>query len=263
MNSLLEALLYGAVQGLTEYLPVSSSAHLLILPKILGKPDPGLAFDVFLHSGTFLATVLYFRRDWYQLFQRSSPLWKWVTIGTIPAVVAALLAQPLIRTVLREPIVTILALSVGGLLLWGIDVWATRKQQRLKEMTDISLKDAAGIGLFQALALIPGMSRSGSTIMGGRFLGYSRESATRISFLLSAPITFAALVHEGKAFFSHPTEWAQADVSVSFLVVGAVSAFVFGWLAIAGLLRLVKTTSFSVFAIYRLLLAAFLWIWIF
>lgn len=248
-----EGFLYGAVQGLTEYLPISSSAHLILLPRFLGSEDPGLAFDVFLHLGTLLATLSYFYKDWKAIAlsalgrQKSGITWPPIVLGTVPALVAGALIHKWAETSLRSNWVLVCTLSLGGVALWAADRFASAK----RDLGKLALRDAAWVGLAQCLALIPGMSRSGSTILGGRLLGFERAAAARFSFLLSAPITAAALVFELRKW----NELTSSSIGPGPLLVSAVSAMVFGWIAIGGLLRLVRRYGYLAFAIYRVALA--------
>jgi undecaprenyl-diphosphatase len=252
------ALVYGAVQGLTEYLPVSSSAHLILLPRFLGISEPGLTFDVFLHAGTLCATLLYFRREWVSIFKtllapraQTGIGWVQVTLACIPVLVVGALGREWISEHLRGTRSVAWGLIVGGVLLYLADRVASVSK---KERTEAGLesRDALGVGIFQCLALWPGMSRSGSTILGARLLGFSRQSAARFSFLVSAPVTAAALVFELR-------HWGElmsglGDSGVSTVLVAGVSSFVFGWLAIDGLIRWVSRFSLGWFSLYRILL---------
>lgn len=264
--NLFEALLYGAVQGITEYLPISSSAHLILLPKFLGTQDPGLSFDVFLHAGTLASTLIYFRKDWLQVAQEgiqlvsksgkkiplNQNLFVLIALGTVPALIAGALAHKWVSTVLRGNQVLIFTLTFGGFLLWGVDWWRERRSKKAtRPLKAARITDAVWVGVAQCFALVPGMSRSGSTMIGGRLLGFDRASAARLSFLLSGPITAAALIFE----LRHWRELLQESIGVGPLVVGAVSAFVFGWLAIDGLLKLLRRFGYASFAVYRVLLA--------
>ncbi|MEK7691239.1 MAG: undecaprenyl-diphosphate phosphatase [Bdellovibrionota bacterium] len=251
-----ESVLYGAVQGLTEYLPISSSAHLILLPRFLGRTEPGLSFDVFLHIGTLLATLLYFRKEWLALAR--DPLARrgqnaisitWIILATLPALLMGAAMPKWIATVLRGNAILMVTLPLGGFLLWGVDHWAKGREK----VEQLGIRRAFAVGVFQCLALVPGMSRSGSTMLGGRFLGLDRGAAARFSFLISGPITAAAVVFELR-------HWG--DLIASFgdagkipLVMALVSSFGFGWLAIDGLLRLVNRLGFAAFAFYRALLA--------
>ncbi len=267
--TLLEAILYGAVQGLTEYLPVSSSAHLALLPKFLGTQEMGLSFDVFLHLGTLAATLLYFRREWLGLAtslhtaQGRKGTWN-VVFATIPALLIGATFRHQIGTVLRGPQLIAVTLMVGGILLYVVDRLATGR----RGFGEVESRDAWGVGLFQCLALVPGMSRSGSTILGARFMGLSRESAARFSFFISAPVTAAAVANE----LRHWNELVSSVSAISpsgsqaeailILFAGALSAFVFGWLAISGLIRLVSRVGFGVFAAYRVALGIVVLYWL-
>lgn len=251
-----EAFLYGLVQGLTEYLPISSSAHLILLPRALGTKDPGLSFDVFMHLGTLLSTLVYFRKDWIGVFrelfpaknhpisdQKKQKVWILMVVGTLPALIAGAAFHSMIKTYLRDPMVLVITLAVGGVLLFAIDRFSSRE----KEFQQIGVRQALWVGLFQCLALIPGVSRSGSTITAGRLLGFTRESSARFSFLLSGPVTAAAVVFEMR----HWNELLSSGIDLPVLIVGALSSFIFGWIAIDFLLKLVKRFSYLPFALYR------------
>ncbi len=251
-----EALIYGLVQGATEYLPVSSSAHLLLLPSILGQKDPGLAFDVFLHLGTLLATAVYFFKDWLLILKnpmpgdrQKSPIphlsWAHLIVGTIPAVIAGLLLNHWIQDHTRSLVVLWVTLPVFGVLLW----WVDRVRPMERSMKDASLKDMLIIGCMQSLALVPGVSRSGSTITASRFLGFNRAESARISFLLSLPVTLGAIVFEAR----HWHELVESANGLGSLLIAGASALVFGGLAIHLLIKWVSKTSFAIFAVYRVI----------
>jgi len=252
-----EALLYGLVQGITEYLPISSSAHLILLPKFLKTEDPGLAFDVFLHLGTLFATLFYFWKDWRELLrpsgigaslrQNTGVSLKLLIVATVPALIAGAALHGLIQSALRGEGIIVITLAVGGVMLYLSDRYA--RGERLH--TQATLRDAIVVGLFQCLALVPGMSRSGSTMSGARLIGMSRESAARFSFLMSAPVTAAAIVFE----LRHFGELFQSSLGIGPLLVAGLSSFAFGWLAIDGLLKVLKRVSFLGFAVYRVGLA--------
>lgn len=262
--SYFEAFLYGAIQGLTEYLPVSSSAHLILLPKFLGTQDPGLSFDVFLHLGTLVATLVYFRREWMALIQsvlRNS----WAGQGnsflnlvlvTTPAVIAGLLFRHVIESSLRSNLIQASALVVGGVVLWLADRYSKNQSVGINLLNVTPIR-AFYVGCFQVLALIPGMSRSGSTMMGGRVLGLNRETAAKFSFLASTPITAAALAHESMKWIQSLSDPSSPQIPVDTLnlIIGVVTSFVFGWLAIDRLLKFVGRAGFGVFAVYRVILA--------
>ncbi len=256
--SVLEALLYGLVQGVTEYLPVSSSAHLILLPKFLGQEDPGIVFDVFLHLGTLCATLLYFWKDWWELLRPNQlkasftkkqgvgiPL---LVIATLPAVIAGILFHHQAETIFRGEGVLVVTLILGGLLLFLSDHFS--KGERGTETA--TWKDGLIVGLFQCLSLVPGVSRSGSTMSGARILGLGRGASARLSFLMSAPITAGAIIFElkknGSALFT-------SGISHEILAVAFFSTFFFGVVSIGFLMRLLKRFGFLTFAIYRIALA--------
>lgn len=254
----LQAVALGILQGLTEFLPISSSAHLILVPQLTGWPDQGLAFDLAVHVGTLLAVVIYFRRDLVELIGdgvrsviqrrtvgKSRLAWA-VAFGTIPTALAGMLLMDAADTTLRAPEVFCITTLVFGLLL-GFADW-TAKQTR--SLDDIGWKDVLLIGLAQALALVPGTSRSGSTITAGLLLGLTREAASRFSFLLAIPIT--ALASGAKL-----TEVAQSSVTVDWtpFVIGAISAFITAIIAIHYFLKWLNRFGMMPYVIYRIGLA--------
>lgn len=243
---ILEAILYGAVQGLTEYLPISSSAHLILLPHFLGETDPGLAFDVFLHLGTLLATLLYFRSDWLAVL-KGRVSWKPIALATLPALGMGALLHHAVESIFRGTGVLVFTLSLGGLILYLAD----RLCGRSRDLSVLTWRDAIWIGVAQCFALVPGVSRSGSTITAGRLLGFDRAAAARFSFLISAPVTGAAVLFEIRKW----SELAGGPVGIPALVAAGIAAFVFGWIAIGGLLRMLRRFGYLSFAIYRVVLA--------
>jgi undecaprenyl-diphosphatase len=247
------AFLYGAVQGLTEYLPVSSSAHLILLPKFLGTGDPGLAFDVFLHFGTLLSTLVFFRKDWIKLIQ-DKKLFILITVATIPALFAGALLHHWVSTVLRGASVLAVTLPLGGLILYLVDI----KTEQHRSYKNIGLRDAILIGLAQCIALVPGVSRSGATITGARLLGLDRSSAAKFSFMISAPVILAAVVWELKDW--NKVFSSTANFNATSLLLGTIGSFVFGMLAIGGLLAVLRRFSFLTFAVYRVVLGAVIWV---
>lgn len=252
------------IQGLTEFLPVSSSAHLILGGKVFGWPDQGLVFDVATHLGTLFAVLIYFRRDLTEMIRaclvpvrddrdrlhRSMAVY--LLIASIPALLIGFLARDLVELYLRD-VRVIAATTIGfGILLWLSDVLGSRR----RSLESVSLKDALFIGCAQALALVPGVSRSGVTITMGRFLGLSPDAAARFSFLLSIPIIAAAggygalRVATGDASI----DWPQFSMA---LITSALA----GWVCVAAFLALIKRVGLTPFVIYRLLLgAALFWI---
>lgn len=256
--SIWQAFVLGTIQGLTEFLPVSSSAHLSLAPWVFGWQPAGLAFDVSLHIGTLVALIWYFRAEWAKVIRGALTLLKhrrpvddgsrmalFIGIATVPAGLAGLLLEDLAETVFRAPIITAIALIVMGALLWMVD--AKVAQARTRE--HMTWRDALLIGFAQCLALVPGVSRSGSTITAGRALGFDRGSAAVFSFLMSLPIIAAA------AIFKVPDALRESGLTLP-LVVGIAAAAASSWLAIAVLLRFVRTNSYAVFAYYRFALGA-------
>lgn len=255
------AIFLGLLQGATEFLPISSSGHLALVESFLGIEEAGLAFDVALHLGTLLGVLIYFRRDFSMMFtallrprvlgdkaRQQRFLALYICLGTIPAVVAGYLLKDAAETVFRTPLLIAGSLAVGGLLL----LLADKLGKHQRSMKTIGLADTAVIGLCQALALMPGVSRSGITMTAGLMMGFNRMSAARFSFLLSAPIILGAGVYNLPAIISQGSEPGQ----LGFFLAGFITAAVSGYLVIAFLLRFVQSHSFAVFAYYRFLLAA-------
>ena len=256
--SLVEAAVLGLLQGITEFLPISSTAHLRIAPDLLGWGDPGAAYSAVIQLGTVAAVVLYFAKDLVKLTRafvqglvRGAPFgtadsrlaW-YVGLGTLPIGILGLLFKKSIETSLRSLYVVATSLIVLGLVLFIVERFAAHKRT-IEQMT---LKDGLVIGFWQALALIPGSSRSGTTITGGLWLGLRREDAARYSFLLSIPATALAGLFELKHLLQAP------HLDVPALVVGTVVAFASGMAAIAGLLKFLRTRSTLVFVVYRVVL---------
>ncbi|HEX6315143.1 MAG TPA: undecaprenyl-diphosphatase UppP [Gemmatimonadaceae bacterium] len=254
----LQALALGLIQGLSEFLPISSSAHLALTPWFFGWESGGLAFDVALHIGTLVAVAWYFRREWLALARsalsivrqravRTTDEWRlvYLVLATIPAAIAGLTVQDLAETTFRSPRLIAINLMIMGVLLWLVD----RQARRDRALDTMTMRDAVTIGFIQCLALVPGVSRSGSTITGGRLLGFDRQAAAVFSFLMSFPVTLAAAVLKAPEAFA-PGSGTEA----STIVIGIAAAAVSSWLAIAVLLRFVAKYSFGVFAAYRLVL---------
>lgn len=266
--SLLEALVLGLVQGLTEFLPISSTAHLRIAPELFGWEDPGAAYSAVIQLGTVAAVILYFWRDLVKLtgaFVRGlidrqpfgtveSRLAWYVGIGTLPIGVLGLAFKKSIESSLRSLYIIAASLMVLAIILWIVE----RAAQHRRTIADMTMRDGIIIGLWQALALIPGSSRSGTTLTGGLSLGLKREDAARYSFLLSIPATALAGIFELK----HLLE-AKDRPSTLALVVGTGVAFLSGMAAIAGLLRYLRTRTTLVFVVYRLALGALLFVLLF
>lgn len=256
-----QAIWLALLQGLTEFLPISSSAHLILLPVFVGWEDQGLAFDVAVHVGTLVAVITYFRKDIACLFLHwckslsggqataNSRLAWYVIWGTVPVGIAGLLLNHTVETVLRSPLVIAAATVVFGLLLWLAD----QTGRRVRDLDAMTLKDGLIIGLFQVLALIPGTSRSGITMTGGLFLGLNRTAAARFSFLLSIPvITLAGGLKLLELLGSDiPVEWLPIGIGVA---LSSLSAFV----CIALFLKVLERIGMLPFVLYRLALGAVL-----
>ena len=258
---LLHAIVLGIVQGLTEFLPVSSSAHLIIVPWLLGWDDGGLTFDVALHVGTLISVVLYFFRDWIQIIgqglglkigadsalsQNRNLLWLLV-VATIPGGLIGYLFEKQAETTFRSPYV-IATTAIGiGLAMW----LAERVGRKQKDLGHVSAMDAAVIGTSQALAIIPGVSRSGVTISTGLFRNLDRQSAARFSFLLLTPITGGAAL---KKFWDlHKHEGGISPEMHTAFVVGIVVSAIVGALSIQFFLNYLRNRSLNLFICYRIL----------
>ena len=248
-----QALVLGIIQGLTEFLPVSSSAHLALTPWVMGWPPAGLAFDLALHVGTLVTLGWYFRAEWRALGLGGLTLLRhrrpvddpsrraaFIILATIPAGLAGMLLEDYAESIFRAPAVTATALIVMGLVLWAVD----RRVPPRRERGTMTWRDALGIGCAQVLALVPGVSRSGSTITAGRALGFDRSAAAVFSFLMSMPIIAAAVL------LKVPAAVRETGLTLP-LVVGVVSAALSSWAAIALLLRYVSQRGYGIFAAYR------------
>ena len=267
--SLLEAIVLGIVQGLTEFLPISSTAHLRVVPALCGWGDPGAAFTAVIQLGTLVAVLLYFRHDIVRLVRAvlgdlralrfgttpDARLAWMIVVGTVPIVVGGLLFEKAIDTTLRSLYVIAAAAAGFALLLVFAEGWTQRRQQTglpPKEDTDIGWGEAIFIGVFQALALIPGASRSGVTITAGLFAGLSRPASARFSFLLSLPSVFAAGVYKFYGDFYKKGVATGNPPDYTAVLVASVVAGVLGYASIAFLLGYLKRHSTYLFIVYRL-----------
>ncbi len=262
----LQALVMGIVQGLTEFLPISSSGHLIVVPYLFGWTDPfitSLAFSVILHMGTLVALLVYFWRDWLALVPagfatirdrsfRGDPNRRlaWLIVAaTIPAVVAGPILNDRLEAAVRRAELVAITLVIGAAILWLADRWGAKD----RDTERLSFGQSVGIGVAQAIALVPGVSRSGMSISAGLFAGLTREAAARFSFLMAAPIVALAGLYEG---FKLVRGEADAAVQLVPLAVGFASSLIFGLLAIHLLLRYLRTHSLTIFVAYRLVVAA-------
>lgn len=269
-----EAIFLGLVQALTEYLPVSSSAHIRIIGDLMLGHDPGAAFTAIIQIGTELAVILYFRRDiirilsaWFgSLFGREGKDWKsrmgahnrdtkmgwFIIVGTLPILVAGLLFKDAIEGYLRNLWITVTVLALFGVLLWIVD----QRSRQTKTMDEMTMRDALLFGVGQMLALIPGVSRSGGTITFGRALGYTREAAVRLSFLMAIP----AVVGAGLLETVSAVKDLAAGTDTMFpgwgvTIAATIVSFLVGYIVIIGFLKFVSTFSYKAFGVYRICLA--------
>jgi undecaprenyl-diphosphatase len=261
----LEAFMLALIQGLTEFLPVSSSAHLILPSEILGWPDQGLAFDVAVHVGTLFAVILYFRKEvcalltaWFSsIFKREhsaeSKLAWMIVIATIPACVFGLLMKDVIELYLRSAWVIAFTTIIFGLLLW----WVDKRAKQTDDEYQATWKSAIFIGLSQAAAIIPGTSRSGATMTAALYLGFTREAAARFSFLMSIPIILLA-----GGYLSLKLITGDEPIDFSNLSIGIFVSFISAYACIHVFLKLVTRMGMTPFVIYRLLLGIGLFIFL-
>jgi undecaprenyl-diphosphatase len=265
--TILTAAILGVLQGLTEFLPISSSAHLILVPWFLGWQPMGLVFDVSVHFGTAIAVLAFFWKDWVRLckalftgfldrdpFGNQDRKLAWfLIVGTLPAVVAGLLFEELIETKLRSPMVTVYTLAGLGILLFIAEM----KSRRNRTLQVFAWADCLWIGFSQVLALVPGVSRSGITMTAALFRNAARTDAARFSFLLSTPVILGASILAGWRLIQQCTQAgdSMAPIPWEVLVAGVLSASITGFLCIRYFLRYLQTKSFVPFVIYRFLLA--------
>jgi undecaprenyl-diphosphatase len=266
MDLSMQALVLGIVQGLTEFLPISSSGHLIVVPYLLGWNDPfidSLAFSVMLHMGTLVALLAYFWSDWVRLVPAGLAAIRdrsladdpdrrlaWLLVVTaIPGAIVGVLLNDFIEQHVRLVGSVAVLLVIGAVILYVAD----RTRPRLRAMTDLSFAAALGIGLAQAVALFPGISRSGISISAARFLGLDRENAARFSFLMATPIIAGAGLFEARKMIGADSGLAG---HTGLIAIGFAAALVSGLVAIAAMLRFLRTNSLTVFVVYRIVLAA-------
>jgi undecaprenyl-diphosphatase len=267
MDTIVQALIMGIVQGLTEFLPISSSGHLILVPYVLGWNGGfinSLAFSVMLHMGTLVALLVYFRRDWLELIPaglaairdrslRGDPNRKlaWlIAVSTIPAVIAGPILSDKLESAVRAAGVVAITMVLGGAILWLADRWGA-KDRGLDRLT---FTQSLVIGLAQAIALVPGISRSGISISAGLLVGLTRESAARFSFLMATPVIAGAGAFETLKLIRGE---AGPALQIAPLVVGTLAALVSGLAAIHFLLGYLRSHSLTIFVVYRLGIAAF------
>ena len=264
-----QAIILGIVQGLTELLPISSSAHLTLIPQIFhwnAVPD---SFDVALHFGTLLAIGIFFFKDWINLiiggakkvFKKEDSvdgrMFWYIVAATIPGGIIGFILDKYAEDILSKPLIITIALIVMGIILYIVDKKAPTKT----EYKDMTFKQTFLIGLSQALAFIPGVSRSGVTMTTGRMMGVSRESAAKYSFMLSAPIVLAATVFKIGDFIDYLT--VATSTGIIAFILGVLTSFIVGILVIKFLLEYLKKGSFKIFAVYRVIVGLLVIAWIF
>ncbi len=273
--NILQALILGIVQGLTEFIPISSSAHLIIVPWLFGWDDPGLAFDVALHLGTLIALLWFFAADWVRVIRAGIAsiverkigddldrrlAWLLV-IGCVPGGIAGVLAESKLEELFHQPnsahrADAMIAMGVIIALLGAALFIVERIARHVRGMATLSLKDAIVVGLAQALAIFPGVSRSGATITAGLALGFEREAAARFSFLLSAPIIAGAGAKSLFDVYGELRRGALGSSELTLFAVGFLAAAISGYLCIKFLLRFLQKNSTDIFVYYRWLLSA-------
>jgi len=252
--TILQAVILGLAQGLGEFLPISSSAHLVLIPWLLRWTDPGLTFDVALHVGTLVAVIIYFWKDWWQLIikgftdARSAKgrLFWYLVAASVPGALSGFLLEDKAETVFRSPILIATMLILMGILLY----WADRRSAKKIEINNITFGTSIFIGISQALAIVPGVSRSGITMTTGLLMGLNREGAARFSFLLSTPIIF------GAAMVKLPGVISDSSVVTLDFTIGMAVSCITGIASIGFLLRYVQTKDFIPFVWYRFILGA-------
>ena len=261
--TIVQSIVLGILQGVGEFLPISSSAHLILIPYLFGWKESSMAFDIALHFGTLLAVLVIYFGEWWKLFvgaiknfqnkkknQEGKMFW-YLVVATVPAAIVGFLLDDIIENFFRGQIWLIaLFLALMGVFIYAGDRWASRHYRKKEvEFYDITLKQAFLIGCSQAFAVFPGFSRSGTTILAGRLMGISKEAVTKFTFLLSVPIIAgAAILKVGELEFT--TE----------VIVGIVTSFVVGVISIKFLLKYIKNHDFSVFAFYRVVIAIIVYI---
>lgn len=255
----LHTVVLAVVQGVTEFLPVSSSAHLILVPKLFNWPDQGLSFDIAVHCGSLLAVLHYFRQELMQIFRAAIAPSQWKSaqgqlfwfgvMATIPAALGGLFIYPFVKEYLRSPHVIAYTTLIFGLLLWKVDAWA-RSEKTLEMMKG---HEAFFIGVCQMAALIPGVSRSGVTLTAGRFLGFSPATAATFSFLLSIPVIILTGLKQALEIYQY-----GFDLPLQTLILGVAVSAIAASICIRAFMKLLQTVGLMPFVIYRLCLAGVL-----
>lgn len=235
----------GIIQGLTEFIPVSSSAHLIIIRELLHWEDVGLSFDMAIHLGTLLALIIYMWRDWYEILTRKRYLLFLVIVATIPGAIFGFLLEDIAGAYFRSLSIIGAAMGIFGLVLFSVD----RLSSHSRSLEYMKVKDALIIGVSQVLAIIPGVSRSGATITGAFLCGFNRSDSARFSFLLSVPIIGGAGVVSLLKIISK----SNNSFSISGLFLGIITSFIFGYIAVHFMLNYLKRHNTNIFVYYRLI----------
>ena len=251
--NIIQAIIYGIVQGIGEFLPISSTAHLVLIPWIFGWNDPGVAFDVALHLGTAAAVILFFWKDWVNLIKdgirepksKNGKLFWLLVLASIPGGLLGVLLDKYMEA-FRNPALIGVMLIIMGIILYYADKIGNDKIK----IEDIGFKRSLIVGISQVFAIIPGVSRSGITMSAGRYLGIERESIAKFTFLLSTPIIL------GDALY-HATKIGSVTIDKTPFIVAVLTAAIVGFLSIKFLLNYLKTKGFGIFAIYRFVLGVF------
>ncbi len=261
--SIVQCIVLGVVQGIGEFLPISSSAHLILVPYLLGWQESSMAFDIALHFGTLLAVLVIYFKEWWNLFigacknlfqkenTRDGQMFWYLVVATIPAALVGFLLDDIIEGFFRNQMWAIaLLLALMGVFIYAGDRWASRHYRKKEVSFDkITLKQAFLVGCSQAFAVFPGFSRSGTTILAGRLMGLSKEAITKFTFLMSVPvIAGAAVLKIGELSLTRE------------VLIGIFTSFVVGVLSIQFLLRYIKKHDFSIFAFYRIIIAILVYV---
>lgn len=248
---IIQGIVLGAVQGLTEFIPISSSGHLILVRKLFGWEDPGVVFDIILHLGTLLAVMIYFRKDWINIFQslirrgeKNSLLWLLI-IATIPTFIAGFFLNDFINSIFRDFLWVSAFLIIIGLVFLAAEKYNNIKIKK-KNLSEINWKDALIIGLVQVLSLLPGVSRSGMTISAGLFRSLKRTESTRFSFLMASIAISGASIYGLFDLFENSNNF----INLPALLMGFITSFVLGYLSIKYLMRFLKNHQLNIFAYY-------------
>lgn len=244
--SIFQALILGIIQGVTEFLPISSSGHLILFPHILNWGIHSLSFDLILHLGTLFAIAIFFFKDLLLIF-KDKKLFFLLIVGSLPVAVLGYFFESVIESTFRSATYVALFLFLGSIIMLIAEVFFDKISDKKIEYKDISIKNAFLIGIFQSLGIFSGFSRSGVTISGGMLLGLSRDLAAKFSFLLAIPAILGATVFK----LSNSGVFSGFDIT---LLVGFIASFVFGFISIKFLLKFLKSNSLYVFVIYRIIL---------